>query len=155
MCTIKCISCSRYDLMYKCWNVSPEARPSFYSLVKDLEEFLSELMNYFDPMVIDQSDMPSDPYLTWKLVQNVDETTEVEQEMEDDDSSGLVVDINWNIDGACAKVTKNVEEISSESSPTKEAVLNGRLNSKKSGMIIENPLFESQLETVIEVDPSE
>jgi serine/threonine protein kinase len=130
-----------YDLMYKCWIVNPEARPSFSTLVRELEEFLSELMNYFDPMASDKSDKPADPYLTWTLVP---EAIQNEQEMEHDDEEDcdLVVDIN--LTGA---------EVSTEQSQNVNVK-----NTLNGGVTIENPVFESdQLEMKMELenDPSE
>lgn len=53
--------------MYQCWLPSPEDRPTFGQIVTDIEEFLADLMNYFDP----NSEEPHpDPYVNWQLLQD-------------------------------------------------------------------------------------
>lgn len=54
--------------MYQCWLPSPEDRPTFGQIVTDVEEFLTELMNYFDPN--SKSQPPLDPYGHCDLLQD-------------------------------------------------------------------------------------
>jgi hypothetical protein len=53
-----------YDIMHKCWQLNSSDRPTFGDLVRDIEEFLTELMNYFDPNACDEP-LPPDPYMNW------------------------------------------------------------------------------------------
>ena len=50
--------------MRGCWQLNSPERPSFGDLVRDIEEFLTELMNYFDPNAGDEP-LPADPYMNW------------------------------------------------------------------------------------------
>ena len=60
--------------MYQCWLPSPEDRPTFWHIVNEIEEFLTELMNYFDPNSTEEP--PPDPYVNWQLLQDSKEIEE-------------------------------------------------------------------------------
>ena len=64
--------------MHQCWQTQPDGRPTFKAIVKDMEEYLAEMMNYFNPLD-SNGRRPSDPYITWNLMSIVEE--------EDDDAS--------------------------------------------------------------------
>ena len=38
----------RYEFMLQCWELEPEKRPSFSSLVKSLSKFLESIAGYVD-----------------------------------------------------------------------------------------------------------
>jgi serine/threonine protein kinase/NADH:ubiquinone oxidoreductase subunit 6 (subunit J) len=62
---------SIYDVMSKCWLQIPHHRPTFSDLVGEIEEYLEELMNYFDPTVGGES--RPDPYINWQLLKSSEE----------------------------------------------------------------------------------
>ena len=63
-----------------CWIMNAEERPTFTSLVRDIEEFLTELMNYFDPNAADEP-VPPDPYSNWSQARSA-EIMEIEEQAE-------------------------------------------------------------------------
>ena len=66
--------------MKRCWIINAEERPTFTSLVRDIEEFLTELMNYFDPNAADEP-VPPDPYSNWSQARSA-EIMEIEEQAE-------------------------------------------------------------------------
>lgn len=115
--------------MYRCWDVNSEARPSFPSIVRDLEDFLLELMSYFDPMA------PSNPYQTWNPVQE-EGTEEAEEEK---DLGDLVVDMNLRDEDACAEVFEKEGQLSNLN---QEIASTGRIEPEESGVVIKNPMYD-------------
>lgn len=63
-----------------CWRFNADERPSFSDLVRAIEDFLTELMNYFDPNA-GEVHLPSDPYSKWTQHQSA-EAIEVEEQAE-------------------------------------------------------------------------
>ena len=53
--------------MQQCWKTQPDGRPTFKAIVKDIEGYLAEMMNYFN-LLDSNGRRPSDPYITWNLV---------------------------------------------------------------------------------------
>ena len=66
--------------MKRCWIMNAEERPTFTNLVRDIEEFLTELMNYFDPNAADEP-VPPDPYSNWSQARSA-EIMEIEEQAE-------------------------------------------------------------------------
>ncbi|XP_062504039.1 tyrosine-protein kinase receptor UFO-like [Corticium candelabrum] len=69
-----------YEIMKRCWIMNAEERPTFTNLVRDIEEFLTELMNYFDPNAADEP-VPPDPYSNWSQARSA-EIMEIEEQAE-------------------------------------------------------------------------
>ena len=67
--------------MQLCWKTQPDDRPTFKSLVTDIEEYLTDMMNYFNPLESDNR-RPSDPYITWQLISIAEEGDSDEDSIE-------------------------------------------------------------------------
>ena len=55
----------RYHIMLQCWAAEPDERLTFAEIVNTLEEYLTELVNYFDLEAEDSKE--KDPYARWSL----------------------------------------------------------------------------------------
>ena len=51
--------------MLQCWSAEPDDRLAFSQIVDTLEEYMTELMNYFDPSADGAEE--DDPYAHWSL----------------------------------------------------------------------------------------
>ena len=50
--------------MRHCWELNAAERPTFGDLITNIEEFLTELMSYFD-FDTGEEPLPPDPYMNW------------------------------------------------------------------------------------------
>ncbi len=72
----------RYDIMQRCWKTHAEHRPTFGDIVADIEDYLSELMNYFNPFTCSGRETPPpDPYTAWRLM-SISEEVEHDENVE-------------------------------------------------------------------------
>ena len=65
--------------MEQCWKTQPDTRPTFSALVANIEEYLSDIMDYVNPLTT-KTDPSPDPYFTWRLMP-------VSEEMEREETS--------------------------------------------------------------------
>eukprot|EP00118_Oscarella_pearsei_P023520 m.282502 g.282502 ORF g.282502 m.282502 type:complete len:1292 (+) comp40657_c0_seq3:71-3946(+) len=70
-----------YNLMLQCWATEPDDRPSFSEVICELEEYLMELANYFNPNASDGvEEKKTDPYVNWSLATGYNEAEEARLE---------------------------------------------------------------------------
>ncbi|XP_062504451.1 uncharacterized protein LOC134181228 [Corticium candelabrum] len=101
-----------YEIMSQCWDVYPESRPSFTSIVELLEEFLSEAMNYFDPTTPKLVEPPTD----LPTPQQSEEMEEEKQSKEPDNACACACDVAADSKDAMATVIAN-ESLTDELRP--------------------------------------
>ena len=106
------IKSSSYDIMMRCWFINADDRLDFSKIVEELETFLAELVNYFDPS---NPEPPEDPYMHWKLAKEI-----VEGEDEDADpgaqlstSGNTLTSVQINDRGSSNSLDKLVQSKSS------------------------------------------
>jgi hypothetical protein len=76
--------------MHKCWQLNSSDRPTFGDLVRDIEEFLTELMNYFDPNACDEP-LPPDPYMNWTQQFQAQAMEVEEQQAQEQRNLGMLI----------------------------------------------------------------
>eukprot|EP00118_Oscarella_pearsei_P008698 m.46138 g.46138 ORF g.46138 m.46138 type:complete len:148 (+) comp33673_c0_seq1:109-552(+) len=83
-----------YDTLLQCWAAEPKGRPTFGDIVVKMENYLAELVSYFDPNAVrgDSTDVV-DPYANWSLATGYTEVEEKKLENENE------------IEGNCTEVT--------------------------------------------------
>lgn len=74
-----------YEIMQQCWKTQPNARPTFCTIVTDIELYLSTIADYIKPSS-PTTDSSFDPYVKWKLLPVPKEMEREEEEEEEEET---------------------------------------------------------------------